>query len=490
MVPIDAITEDEARSLVEMYILYIDDVYPILPPETIREDMELYLRTNRPFKRDTVETLNQPQKVVHAVFRTCMICAITCAAKSQREPLYKMYSAMYFAEAGALIDRVASEVSPAALSATLLLSLYCILVPEHGDTWRLLAFACRLSTELGFHQPYLLPGEDESQRQRRRRIFQGLRVIENYVSQLRGRRSALDQMPYTRLTETSPTLRSENGQAKVDTSGSSPRKEIMQLRSQIYREMYMPGSFPEVDIEWYRERYLQLQAYQPGSEASSTQSIAFTISYHATVCFLFQPLVLQALTKLQDQMGQDQFFSADIDAFFNTGDPGVFDSNGSAASTFLPLECYESACELIEIYNNVLLQPSEDHWGYYPLSTISVHALYVAGMLIMALCMLISDGRAGSLQRVLQSATELDSGTVSLDGVGQGSDTSNMMALENLWSPPRRTGLLSDLCKQTTSCLILLTRCVDRFSSMVGMLHTYRKLYEQVIPDMVRKGYA
>jgi hypothetical protein len=97
----------------------------------------------------------------------------------------------------------------------------------------------------------------------------------------------------------------------------------------------------------------------------------------------------------------------------------------------------------------------------YPLTIISALHIQTAAMTIMAFCLLAIDGRIPIAKWTLGGLEEEPS-PVGFDNIH---DTSG-------------------------SCLILLTKCAEKFPGMVGMLDIYNSLSQKIIPIMTRSGLA
>jgi hypothetical protein len=216
---------------------------------------------------------------------------------------------------------------------------------------------------------------------------------------------------------------------------------LVYLRSEISRELYLPAVASNLPRYWYQQKYSTLLAWRqelPLDESlTGVGSVTCDIAWESTVCFLFQPLLLRALANTKDVNWINEY------------------------SDTLPSESYRSACQVVEIYKRILRAPEDSPLGLYPLSIISAMHIQTAAMTIMAFCLLAIDGRIPT----------------------------NKWAPETLEEGPRPLSF-DNIYDTSGSCLILLTKCAEKFSGMVGMLDIYKSLSQNIIPIMMRSGIA
>ena len=423
------------EKLVSMYMASPNTLRAFVDDDTIVHDIEGYLTCHSTDARQLVSYR------AHQFFRISMICAIACANKARHQPSYTAESMQYYSEALRCVEEVTSEVSVESLIALLLLILFSMFYPRKGDIWKLLDFACRLSVELGYHTEQDAAIADEKSRLRRRRIFWGLYAIERSIGQHFGRPSDLPEDIIT--TEYPSAINSAPlaDQHSFQSIAMSHYYRLAYLRSEISREIYLPASAPNLSRYWYQQRYENILAWRqelPGDESLiGVGSITCDIALESTTSFTFQPLLLRALANTKDPRWTNDFQDT------------------------LPIESYRSACRLIDIYIKILRAPEDSSLGMYPLTIVSAFHIQTAAMTIMAYCLMAIDGRVPATSWTPDSLEEAPS-IVSFDNIY---DTSG-------------------------SCLILLTKCAEKWPGMVGMLDIYKSLSQKIIPVMMRSGLA
>jgi hypothetical protein len=216
---------------------------------------------------------------------------------------------------------------------------------------------------------------------------------------------------------------------------------LVYLRSEISREIYLPAVTPNLPRFWYHQKYATLLAWRqelPSDESfAGVGTITCDIAWESTTCFLFQPLLLRALANTKDADWTNEY------------------------SDTLPSESFRSACQLVEIYMQILRAPEDSALGLYPLTIMSAMHIQTAAITIMAFCLLAIDGRIPI----------------------------NAWAPESLDEGRTPTGFES-IHDISGSCLILLTKCAEKFPGMVGLLDIYKSLSQKIIPVMMRTGVA
>lgn len=430
-------TPDRAviERLVAIYMASSNTLRAFVDEDTIVHDIEGYLACHSTDIRQLVSYR------AHQFFRISMICAIACANKARHQPSYSAESMQYYSEALRCVEEVTSEVSVESLVALLLLILFSMFYPRKGDLWKLLDFACRLSVELGYHTEQDAAFADEKSRMRRRRIFWSLYCIERSIGQHFGRPSDLPEEIITTEYPTAISSVHMIDQVSFQSAAMSYYYRLVYLRSEISREIYLPAVVPNLPHYWYQQKYSTLLAWRrdisPDENLAGVGSVTCDIVWESTICFLFQPLVLRALANTKDLNWINEY------------------------SDTLPSESYRSACQLVEIYKQILRAPEESPLGLYPLTIVSAMHIQTAAMTIMAFCLLAIDGRIPINKWALES-------------------------LEEAPIPPS----FDNIYDTSGSCLILLAKCAEKFSGMVGMLDIYKSLSQKIIPIMMRSGLA
>lgn len=177
-------------------------------------------------------------------------------------------------------------------------------------------------------------------------------------------------------------------------------------------------------------------------DLAGVATITCDVGYHSTICFLFQPIILRALKATRE-----------------TGT--LFEGSALIA---IPQDNYHSAIALIATYEKVTRAPESSPLGIYPITFLSAHYIYLAGLTLMAHALVALDRRL----RVLKRMEELE-----------------FNEKKDEWS----TGDLDwrSLWEASNSCL-LLQWCAERWKGMEGMRDIYQDLTGKVVMKMVAQG--
>jgi hypothetical protein len=429
------LSRDALVPLIKLYLSSLNLIYPFLDETAIYEDLETVLLGRHPeTPGSTILTGNH----AYQYFSITMICANACAVKSRHESHFTAIGNAYYNEALRHVEQVTSEESALSLQSLLLLITYSLFYPQKGDIWKLLDFACRLSVELGYHREQDLGLYDNQQVERgkdlRRSCFWSLYTIERIVGQLFGR---ISDLPEPIITAEYPAHSNDREEVLVQLVSATHHNRLVYLRSEIYRHMYLPTNPPLDNLEWFQDQFytlrqwhheLDLEKYAPG-----VSTVTCTVAYHATIIFLFQPLILRSLSITDSATGTDKI-------------------------TMVPSDNYYSACKLIKTYEQVLQAPESSCLGSYPMTFMSAHYIYIAGLTLMAHCLLRLNG--------------------SLTVLAPWSDVAHDNPVFQI--------NFGSLFESSTSCLILLTWCAERWRGMSGMLDTFKRLSEALLPMMAR----
>jgi Fungal specific transcription factor domain len=320
-------------TLIGHYMTSLNELYPFIDNSTLDADLEVYLE-NQGTQSSGTGTL--PIKQAYQCFRIAMICAFACANKS-RYMSHLVASDEEFFESGLThVQAVTSEVSRESLQALLLLVLYCLFHPRKGDIWKLLDYACRLSVELGYHTEPSSDQECSSNMSLRKNTFWSLYTIKQIVAQIFGRPCDLPghiistDYPGILISGMSPI-----DQAPMQRYSTAHRYRIFYLRSEIYRELFLPTNCSVPELDWFVKQYFTLSQWyeevqQVDEAAADIETLTCDVASHSTVIFLFQPLIVRAL----------------LDTKEATLDP--------AARRNIPSENYRSACQLIRTYQSIV----------------------------------------------------------------------------------------------------------------------------------------
>ncbi|KAH8892675.1 hypothetical protein GQ53DRAFT_719125 [Thozetella sp. PMI_491] len=457
----------DIQFLVDLYLVSLNTMYGFVDEAETAADLRTYLAL-RQQPDFSPRSLHGTQ--AYQYFRITMMCAISCANRARYRPQRAAECFAYYSGAVACIEEVTSEASAASLQALLLLIVFCLFHPRKGDIWKLLDYACRLAIELGYHteveqeQVVSTEAETKAQRKRRRSTFWGLYAIERIVGQLFGRGSDLPEAIIT--TEYPDTLQiavaagispaSESGvdQVTLQSMSIAHHYRLVYLRSEIYRVMYLPASPPDLGLDWLKEKYASLYAWRRElavtDDMAGVATLTCDVGYDATICFLFQPLLLKALRSTMKQPAGDQQVQA--------GTP----SSTESCDLFVASDPFYSAVNLIRTYEKIIRAPEQSNLGQYPMTFMSAHYIYLATSTLLAHAVLRLDGRTKMLGRMFggSGATEVD-------------------AEEIDW------GIFVDI---SSSCLVLLSWCGERWPGMLGMLGVYQKLLRRALRELIRKG--
>jgi Fungal specific transcription factor domain len=376
----------------------------------------------------------------HQFFRISMVCAVASANKSRHHPSYEVEAMAYYAEALQCVGEVTSDVSAEALQSLLLVILFAMFYPRKGDIWKLLDFACRLSVELNYHCEPNDEFEDEKSRLKRRSIFWGLYTIERTIGQHFGRPSDLTEEIIT--AEYPAVLNEPTSDPLVfQFVLSSHYCRLTYLRSEIFRELYLPAAAPSLPRTWYEQKLDHILAWRRElhflDNVVGVGNLTCEVGFDSSICFLFQPLVLRALAATKERM------------------------LASDTNELIPRESYQSACKVVDHYNKVFSGAENTPYGQYPITLVSSQYVHQACLTIMAHCLLAIDGR-------------LPVFTFSLELSG------------NVEGPLDFHGIY-EIC---ATCLVLLNTLGQRFPGMVGIFDVFRNLQDKVLPVMIRSGLA
>ncbi|EHY55657.1 hypothetical protein HRR83_007873 [Exophiala dermatitidis] len=423
----------EIEMLVNLFMSTTNHLTAFFDPEDIAVEIDTYLRHHG----TNVKYLTGRE--AHQFFRVALICAIAAANKARHHSVYDSESMAYYAEGLQCVEEVTSDVSPDALQALLLLIVFALFHPRKGDLWKLLDFACRLSVELNYHSETNDEYEDDKSRRKRRSIFWGLYCIERTIGQHLGRPSDL---PEEIITTEYPALLTDATLADAETLQlvlTSHYYRLTYLRSEIFRELYLPAVAPNLPRMWYEQSLEQILSWRRELHFIDNNlgmgSMTCDMGFDTSVCFLFQPLLLRALASAKEPM------------------------LGPEVTEVIPRESYHSAVRVVEFYDKIFRGAEGTPWGMYPITVNSAHYIHQAAITIMAHCLLAIDGRLPvvTFSRELSGDVE---GPVDFSGIHE----------------------------ITGTCLILLNTLSKKWAGMVGVLDIFKSLQARVLPTMMRSG--
>lgn len=439
--------DSDIQSLVHLYQISLNRMYGFVDQVETMADLQTYLalRQQPGFSPHMLQG-----EQAHQYFRITMMSAISCANQARYRPQRTAESLAYFSSAVTCVEKVTSEASPASLQALLLLIVFCLFYPRKGDIWKLLDHACRLTIELGYHteteHSQTATVESEAQKKLRRSTFWGLYAIERIVGQLFGRGSDLPEIiitteyPSSLHTAISPVA-GDVHQPTLQSMSIAHHYRLVYLRSEIFRFMYLPASPPTLGLDWLKERYTTLYQWRQelavSDHLAGVATLTCDVGYDATICFLFQPLLLGALRATLAQETET------VDDIYVASDP------------------FYSSINLVHTYEKIIRAPENSVLGTYPMTFMSAHYIYLASSTLLAHGLLRLDGRARVLRR-MHECDVTERNTEHLD-----------------W------GTFIDM---SSPCLVLLAWCAERWPGMARMLRVYQKLFRRIVRELIRRG--
>ncbi|OJJ03405.1 hypothetical protein ASPVEDRAFT_84852 [Aspergillus versicolor CBS 583.65] len=432
--------EDHVISRVNTFLVAENIMYGILDPFSTLADTQVYLKLRI---SESGALLRLQGLEAHQYFRISMVCAISCANQARHEPRLLTQSMNYYVDALCYLEEVSSEASAESLQALQLLIVFSLFSPHEGDIWRLLSYACRLSIELGYHaEPRFLSAE-YNKLQLQRASFWGLYALERVAGQLFGRPCEIpDTIIATKYPDQNIRFPGDGHAIAFHSPDIAHHYKLVFLRSRLYSQIYLPARVPPYPEQWYTDQCNELTAWRQGLNQTDPPqdivSITCELAYHCTVILLFQSWIMKGLQQLQ----------APADAMFE------------GERVTVARDSYWAACRLISIYEGILRSPRSSPSGTFPLTFISAHHIYLAGLTVMAHCLLALDDRVKFIS-MIDSADD---------------------ASEN------HSDCFQEAHVVAGSCLVLLSWCVQRWPGMVGMLNVYKKLFDAVIPKIMRLG--
>lgn len=432
------ITKSMVERSLELYMGSVHILYPFLDESIVLSDLEDYWE----IQSSGIDPSGLKGQRAHHFFRIKIIAAIASASRSRHNASRIACDHGCYVEATKCIAEVTSEVSADSLRALMLLIVYCLFRPRKGDIWRLLDYACRLCLELGYHTE---SGSDIClhDREQQKKIFWSLYVLENIVSQLFGRPSDFpDAIVTAEYPASSPMGSAELSAVETQSLFTVQHWRLVSLRSELFTELYLPNGAANRDTSWYQTRLNTLDAWYAESidmvALAGVGELTCTVAFHATILFLFQPLVVDFLCRPTDS------------------------KTPSGWMEFVPEEIFLSAGRLVEVYEEIVRAPRNGVLGTYPMTFMSAHYIFLASMMIQAYCLFYLDGNT-TFQRTIVDPKYVQ-------------ETKNI-DLENI-------------CQISNSCLILLTFCHEKWPGLVGMRDVYRQLSDQLLKRVLQKYHT
>lgn len=272
-------------------------------------------------------------------------------------------------------------------------------------------------------------------------------AIERITGQLFGRGSDLPESIITTEYPSILTSTSDVDQETLQPISIAHHYRLVYLRSELFKVLYLPANPPSYDWPWYKERCATLRDWRKDLDVSEdlagVATITCDVGYHSTMCFIFQPIMLRALKATEE-------------------DDGIFEGLGTTA---IPQDNFHSAISLLQTYEKVVRASESSPLGIYPMTFLSAHYIYLAGLTLMAHALLVLDGRLRVLKRMEE-----------LEFVAETSElTYGAIEWKGLW-------------EASNSCLVLLQWCAERWKGMDGMRDIYQSLAGRVMGRMAGKG--
>lgn len=423
-------SHEEMEMLTNLYLSTTNVLHGYSDNEAVLSGIGTYQR----YHGTNVKSLTGSE--AYQYFRAAMICAIGAANKARHQQQYATECVAYYQEGVQCLEEVTSDISSEALEALLLLIMFALLHPRKCDLWKLLDYACRLSVELSFHTETNDEFEDEQTRQRRRSLFWGLYCLERSIGQHLGRPSDLPEEVITaEYPATLDALTYANGQAQYALVAHYYR--LIYVRSEIFRELYMPASAPDLPRSWYEQRLDQFltwrREYRGVEQLSGMGTMTCEMGFDTSICFLFQPLLLRALVATKETHLTPN------------------------CQEVIPHESYDAAMRSVIFYTNILRAPENTPAGDYPLTVMSAHYIQQAVFTVLAHCLLAIDGR---LPVVTFSGDPSISNPGPLD--------------------------LRLMVEHSESCLYLCSFLADKFPGMIGAFDICKNVLDKVLPIIVQ----
>ncbi|EXJ75091.1 uncharacterized protein A1O5_01787 [Cladophialophora psammophila CBS 110553] len=448
---------DFVQSLIADYMASINVIHPCIDETHLEEDLDRFLATSGALEFDA-DKLQRIEK--YQCFRIAMMCSISCVAKARHSPSLVAYGNQFYAQAVRYVEEVTAEVSPQSLEALLLLVIYCLFNPRKGNIWKILDFACRLSVQLGYHTEQghsVLESEDN--KTWRRTAFWSLFSIERLVGQCFGRPSDLPSSIVT--TEyptvlTDPALLDDESRQKVSAAQVF---HLMFLRSEIYTDIYLSATSPLPRLDWFLEQHAALrQWHQNPSQCflindsknpAGVGEVTRDIMYHASVLFLFQRHLLEALATIRHNNPPQRDLSQPNHTLTITSEP------------------YHSSKILLRLYTLIIRSTASNSLlSIFPVTFLAAYSIFQAGMTLVSYALLS-----------LECAIEIQ-GPSSLNPEGR-------RDLERERNEETELDF-SDLLSLSNDCLVLLSWCKEQWPGMEGMVDAFARCSAETIWKVLR----
>lgn len=415
-------------------------------------NIEIFIQSTR---SERLHSAALTRSEVHSHFQLSMICSIAAVHASRTNAAMASYEQFFYDCALKLMNDILSETTSDSHKDLMLIIIYLLFRPQKGDLWLLLESACRLAIELGYHRDHAAFPESFDQKFWRSHNFWTLYRLGEAVSEVYGRPSDdLESITTVELPST-PLPATTIGQLPSTASIiSSSLASLSRLRSDVFKNVYLSAtpSSSGTDATFLRMKVAEIEQWHHDAIAQAADplsDISFRIAHHSSIIFLFQKSVLHALS--------------DIRGVWNHRSQNLDD---------LASHSFESACEIINCYESIILLEDGSRHPNFPVTCISAHEIYAASLSIMAYSF-----------RRLTGIGQQDEFHAFLARASGGEDFSRGD------QPPERREW-RNVHSISATCLSLLTWCAMRWSGMDGMLEVFRELSTTILPALTRKGLS
>ncbi|KIX03043.1 uncharacterized protein Z518_06593 [Rhinocladiella mackenziei CBS 650.93] len=424
------------------------------PIESVSDDdIATFLQSTQEATSDS----GPPTRVgAYSNFLIAMICSISAAHSSRTISTMGAYEDFFYRCALKLMKEVLSEATHESLRGLMMIIIYLLFRPQRGDLWMLLQSACRLAVELGYHRQDAPFSEDFDQRSWRSYTFWSLYRLEHTVAEVYGRPS--DDLESISTIELPPMALPSFDMKRLSTLTGTTFVALVglsRIRSEIFKTLYLPASASPLGLEdpFYLAKLRQIEKWcqkTMGGVKDRFSDVVFRIAYHSAMIFLFQKSLLRVISSI-----------------------GESPINQQRMASSVAVQSFKSAGHLIDIYETLILSDEGQGLSNYPVTFVSAHEIYAAGLTLMAHCICLLDGRVGRIEFPIHSSQPLLQATSS--------------PLHQSFFTHEETGRIHAL---SATCLSLLTWCAIQWPGMSGMVEIYREVSATTLPMMARQGLA
>lgn len=388
---------------------------------------------------------------IHSNFFISLACATACAHLSQANRDVAIFERSFYKYAKNWSKHILSEATHASLKGLVMMVIYLLFRPQKADIWLLLETACRLAIELGYHREEASPSETFDETLTRSNTFWTIFVLEHAVGHLYGLPS--DDLETIITIELPDSIYNKTPSIqKSEDRVISNMARLSLLRSRIFKSMYLPAQPKPITMDWNALQSYLIELDTWHSQASQAvfdfDCLVYKISYHATVLFLFQTPLLHTIADINKEEHKNTLLTVAV-----------------------PVHVLKSACALIEAYENIILSKNNiDSSRSFPITVISAHEICAGGLMIMAFCICILDGRVKLFNK------NFDVEDLSIQHFSHLAEHGSQLKID-----------LTYIHKVSATCLTLLTWCASQWPGMDGMLEIFKELSTTILPKLAQK---